>query len=71
MLLASEMARSSEEDPMSAIARVLEGIAITETRLSRVDGEAGEQIDEDRLIRPRVVYVGPCDRSWIPAEARA
>lgn len=30
-----------------------------------------EQIEEDRLIRPRVVYAGACGRSWSEAESRS
>ncbi len=29
-----------------------------------------EQIDEDRLIRPRAAYIGVFDRPWIPLESR-
>jgi citrate synthase len=29
-----------------------------------------EQIEEDRLIRPQVVYTGPCNLGWVPAELR-
>lgn len=42
--------------------------------VARVAGwtaHALEQIAEDRLIRPRVAYEGPCDRRWQPVEERA
>ena len=29
-----------------------------------------EQVQEDRLIRPQSVYVGPLDRTWVPLERR-
>ena len=29
-----------------------------------------EQIDDDRLIRPRAMYVGDFDREWVPLEER-
>jgi citrate synthase len=42
--------------------------------ISRVGGwtaHALEQIEEDRLIRPRVAYNGELDREWIPIEERS
>ena len=30
-----------------------------------------EQIDEDRLIRPRAIYAGPSNRTWQPLPSRA
>ena len=52
----------------------LEARAFTPTfAVARVAGWTAhilEQIDEDRLIRPRVVYTGPLDQGWVPAELR-
>ena len=44
------------------------------TAVARVGGWTAhvlEQIEEDRLIRPRVVYAGEDGRRWVPAERRA
>jgi citrate synthase len=41
--------------------------------ISRVGGWTAhvlEQIQEDRLIRPQSVYVGPTDRKWVPLDRR-
>ena len=41
--------------------------------ISRVGGWTAhvlEQIQEDRLIRPQSVYVGPTDRTWVPLDRR-
>ena len=41
--------------------------------VARVGGWAAhvlEQVAEDRLIRPRAMYVGPIERSWVPLGER-
>ena len=51
----------------------LEGVIVTETRLSKVDGTAAhilEQIAEARMIRPRAAYGGELNRVWMPIEER-
>ena len=52
----------------------LEASAFTPTfAVARVVGWTAhvlEQSDEDRLIRPRVIYTGPRNRDWVSAELR-
>jgi citrate synthase len=41
--------------------------------VSRVTGWSAhviEQLDNNRLIRPRARYTGPAPRAWVPVEKR-